>query len=197
MSIKYYVVDAFSALAFGGNPAAVCILDAPLDDLKLQAIAAEFNLSETAYLIHQGADTWELRWFTPATEVNLCGHATLASAWVLWHEMGFEIPALRFLTRSGELTATRTGDGATLNFPLIPTAPLGAEDNLSALFPEAQAIAIAGEDLLLELNDEAAIGAYIPNLPAITALPYRGVIITAAAEHKPYQIASRFFAPRL
>jgi predicted PhzF superfamily epimerase YddE/YHI9 len=189
MSINYYVVDAFASRAFTGNPAAVCILDAPLTDNFLASIANEFNLSETAYLIKNGQDSWGLRWFTPACEVNLCGHATLAAAWVLWREQSVTAPILRFTTRSGELTAERIGDGVRLNFPLTPTEPLLSSAPLRTLFPSAQAFAVAGEDWLVELASEA-------DIPSIAALPCRGIIITAQAVNKPYQITSRFFAPR-
>jgi predicted PhzF superfamily epimerase YddE/YHI9 len=193
---QYFVVDAFTSKAFGGNPAAVCILDAPLDDAVMTAIAAEFNLSETAYLIRKGEDVWDLRWFTPTTEVNLCGHATLASAWVLWTEQNIEARVLRFITRSGELTAERNEEGVALNFPLISTESLAAHEPLSALFPHARGFATAGEDLLVELASEAEVEACVADMPAVAALPCRGIAVTAAVTDKPYQVVSRFFAPR-
>lgn len=196
MAIPYCVVDAFTPKAFCGNPAAVCVLENPLSETLLAAIAAEFNLSETAYLIPAGENSWDLRWFTPATEVNLCGHATLAAAWVLWQEHKIQADLLRFNTRSGELIATRLDAGVQLNFPLIRTEPLAASDLLQNLFPGALAFERAGEDLLVELVDVAVVEALVPNLPAIAALPYRGVGVTAAAADKHYQVVSRFFAPR-
>ena len=196
MAIPYCVVDAFTPKAFGGNPAAVCVLENPLSETLLAAIAAEFNLSETAYLIPAGENSWDLRWFTPTTEVNLCGHATLAAAWVLWQEHKIQADLLRFNTRSGELIATRLDAGVQLNFPLIRTEPLAASDLLQNLFPGALAFERAGEDLLVELVDVAVVEALVPNLPAIAALPYRGVGVTAAAADKHYQVVSRFFAPR-
>lgn len=196
MSIRYWVVDAFTANAFGGNPAAVCVLEHPVSETLLSAIAAEFNLSETAYLMPAGENSWNLRWFTPTTEVNLCGHATLAAAWVLWQAHKIQADLLRFNTRSGELMASRLDNGVQLNFPLITTAPIIADDFLKNLFPDAQAFASAGEDLLVEMADEAAVVAAMPDLAALAALPYRGVGVTAAALDKPYQVSSRFFAPR-
>lgn len=193
---KYAVVDAFTQNAFGGNPAAVCVLADPLSEALLAAIAAEFNLSETAYLIPTGENSWDLRWFTPTTEVNLCGHATLAAAWVLWQEHNISAAQLHFNTRSGELRAERLENGVQLNFPLIPTAPMAASEFIKSLFPGARAFVSAGEDLLVELADEAAVEALVPNLSGIAALPYRGVGVTAAAVNKHYQVASRFFAPR-
>ncbi|HEY6527739.1 MAG TPA: PhzF family phenazine biosynthesis isomerase [Cellvibrionaceae bacterium] len=194
--MHYFVVDAFTSQAFSGNPAAVCILDAPLDDAVLTAIAAEFNLSETAYLIRKGNDVWGLRWFTPTTEVNLCGHATLAAAWVLWTEQNIDVPVLRFITRSGELIAERSPEGVALNFPLITTEPLAEHEPLQALFPHALAFASAGEDLLVELASESEVESWVADMPAIAALPCRGVSVTAAVAHKPYKVVSRFFAPR-
>jgi PhzF family phenazine biosynthesis protein len=193
---KYAVVDAFTQNAFGGNPAAVCVLEKPLSEALLASIAAEFNLSETAYLIPAGENRWNLRWFTPTTEVNLCGHATLAAAWVLWQEHTIEAAQLRFNTRSGELSAERMENGVQLNFPLTHTTPLAASQFMQSLFPGAQAFVSAGEDLLVELADEAAVEALVPNLSGIAGLPYRGVSVTAAAENKHYQVVSRFFAPR-
>lgn len=192
---QYFIVDAFTPTAFGGNPAAVCILEAPLDDAVLASIAAEFNLSETAYLISRGEGIWDLRWFTPTTEVNLCGHATLAAAWVLWFELNKSDAILHFNTRSGVLSAQRINNGVQLNFPLITTELLASHAQLSALFPQARALATAGEDLLVELASEADVEAFHPNIPAITALPCRGLSITAVAVNKPYQVVSRFFAP--
>jgi PhzF family phenazine biosynthesis protein len=194
--MHYFVVDAFTSQAFSGNPAAVCILDAPSNDAALTAIAAEFNLSETAYLIRKGDDVWDLRWFTPTKEVNLCGHATLASAWVLWTEQNINAPVLKFITRSGELMAERTEEGVALNFPLITTEALSDQAHLRALFPQALAFVKAGEDMVVELATEEQVESLVADFPAIAALPYRGVSVTAAAVNKPYQIVSRMFAPR-
>ena len=196
MLIQYCIVDAFTPQAFGGNPAAVCVLDKPLSESLLAAIAAEFNLSETAYLIPAGENIWDLRWFTPTAEVNLCGHATLAAAWVLWQERSIKAAQLHFNTRSGVPSAERVDNGVQLNFPLINTSSIDVELAIKNMFPQALAFVNAGEDLLVELADAAAVEALVPNLPAIAALPYRGVSVTAAAVNKPYQIASRFFAPR-
>lgn len=192
----YFVVDAFTPKAFGGNPAAVCVLKAPLSEALLASIANEFNLSETAYLIEHGEGVWDLRWFTPTTEVNLCGHATLAAAWVLWHELNVRDAVLRFNTRSGVLSAERINHGVQLNFPLTATQILAEHTQLKALFPDAIAFASAGEDLLVELASEADIDALVADIAGIASLACRGVGVTARALDKPYQIASRFFAPR-
>lgn len=116
MKLHIYQVDAFSQAPFGGNPAAVCPLTEWLSDEQLQNIAAENNLSETAYFVPRG-DFYELRWFTPEVEVDLCGHATLAAAWVLTHQLADAPEVLRFATRSGELRVTRNGDELAMDFP--------------------------------------------------------------------------------
>ena len=118
-TLAYFVVDAFTPNIFGGNPAAVCVLDEPKSDSWLQFIAAEFNLSETAFLWHIEADQWKLRWFTPLCEVNLCGHATLAAAHVLARELGISQKPLLFSTLSGVLRAEVSETKITLNFPRI------------------------------------------------------------------------------
>jgi len=116
MRIPYYQIDAFTSRNFGGNPAGVCLLDAWLPDPTLQLIAAENNLSETAFLA-KAADSYQLRWFTPALEIDLCGHATLAPAFLLFNELGYAQPTIRFETRSGLLLATRRHDLVELDFP--------------------------------------------------------------------------------
>jgi PhzF family phenazine biosynthesis protein len=130
-SIPIYQVDAFSSAVFSGNPAAICPLDEWLPDDTLQAIATENNLSETAYFVRNG-DGFHLRWFTPGCEVDLCGHATLASAYVLFHELGERGDLLRFHTKSGELRAKRNGDLFALDFPARPPAPVERNDKLLA-----------------------------------------------------------------
>src|ERR687896_229251 len=130
MSIPIVVVDAFSERPFAGNPAAVCILPGPADDAWMQDVAAEMNLSETAFL-HRQSDGWALRWFTPGVEVDLCGHATLASAHLLWQD-GHLRPdqEARFQTRSGLLTARRAGDRIEMSFPSDPPSPVEAPPEL-------------------------------------------------------------------
>ena len=126
-SIPLYQVDAFTDTPFRGNPAAVCLYEEWLPDETLQQIAAENNLSETAFLVPLGEE-WELRWFTPTTEVDLCGHATLASAWVLFHEVQPERDDVLFHTKSGELLVERDGDELILDFPSLPAEPCDAPE---------------------------------------------------------------------
>lgn len=198
-----YQVDAFTAVPFRGNPAGVCLLDRPADPGWMQRLAAEMNLSETAFVTRRGDGTFDLRWFTPVAEVKLCGHATLASAHVLW-ETG-RLPAAdpaRFHTLSGQLVARRGGEAIVLDFPAAPTHPLGDGEVppglAAALGAEPVAVARGGDDLLVELVSEAAVRAVAPDLRALAAIAgVRGVCVTAAGEPgAAHDFVSRFFAPR-
>lgn len=194
--MNYYIVDAFSDRCFAGNPAAICLLTEQLTDAELQAIAAEFNLSETAFLqpLDSAGESWGLRWFTPTTEVRLCGHATLAAAHVLWRECEIDADDLGFHTLSGALQVQRKGECYQLRFPLITTR---LDDGLWAagMAEGIVATATAGEDLLLELNSEQAVADFLPDLVRIAKLPARGLIVTAQAEDER-DFVSRFFAPQ-
>ncbi len=189
-------VDAFTDRPFAGNPAAVCILESDADAQWMQSVAAEMNLSETAFLRPDG-DIWQLRWFTPAVEVDLCGHATLASAHVLW-ETGVlpATAAARFQTRSGLLTATRAGDSIELDFPTVAvhetTAPEGLE---LALGEQPVHIVRTHQDLIVELASEAEVRRCTPDFGRIRALPTRAIGITSRASSPEFDIVSRFFAP--
>lgn len=194
MPLPLFVVDAFTSRPFAGNPAAVCLLDGPRPDAWMQALAAEMNLAETAFLQIEG-DGLRLRWFTPKAEVVLCGHATLASAHVLWAE-GVREPVLRFHTRSGLLTAAREGDSIILDFPAMRAAPVSEDPGLAqALGVGLRHLACNGMDYLVEVADEATLRALKPDLAAVAQLPVRGVIVTAASAE--YDFVSRFFAPRV
>jgi PhzF family phenazine biosynthesis protein len=196
--MKYRVVDAFTQQQFCGNAAAVCLLEGCFTDGELQLIAAEFNLSETAYLEAMDNGRWSLRWFTPAMEVNLCGHATLAAAHALWTEFGVNDEVLRFITRSGELTVTRTNKLMAMRFPLTITSQVDAGGWAHSVVDQSilLAAAEAGEDLLIELLSADAVQSFVPNLASIAALKSRGLIVTAAAgSASPIDFVSRFFAP--
>ncbi|HEY8694196.1 MAG TPA: PhzF family phenazine biosynthesis protein [Chloroflexota bacterium] len=196
MSIPLYQVDAFSDRPFAGSPAAVCLLDRPADEAWMQALGAEMNLSETAFL-HAENDGFRLRWFTPTVEVALCGHATLASAHILW-ETG-RLPAgatARFYTQSGLLTARRDGEWIDLDFPAVACEPAEAPSGLlEALGVKAVAVFRAGPDYVVELGSEAEVRAATPDLARLSAVSARGIAITAPASLPGYDIASRFFAP--
>ncbi|MCX2970131.1 MULTISPECIES: PhzF family phenazine biosynthesis protein [Streptomyces] len=200
------IVDAFTDRPFAGNPAAVALFDGPPfpDDDRLQRLAAELNLSETAYAhpLPAGAEAdWALRWFTPAAEVRLCGHATLATAHVL-RETGTTSGTVRFATLSGVLTATPEADGAlTLDFPTAPLTPGTLPPEAArALGAEPVGVHETGpnvQDLLVEVADEATVRALDPDLRGLARLDGRGVIVTAAAEQpgRGYDYVSRCFFP--
>jgi predicted PhzF superfamily epimerase YddE/YHI9 len=199
MSLRITQVDAFTDRPFAGNPAAVCILSTGADPGWMQNVAREMNLAETAFLVRQ-RDGYDLRWFTPEVEVDLCGHATLASAHVLWEE-GHIAPGAqaRFHTKSGLLTADRSGAWIELDFPATPAAaappPAGLLEALRIATP-----AFVGRsrfDYLVEVADEATVRALAPDLGALANVQARGVIVTSRADGgKGYDFVSRFFAPQ-
>jgi PhzF family phenazine biosynthesis protein len=191
-------VDAFTAEPFRGNPAGVCFLEAPKPDEWMQHVAAEMNLSETAFLLAAG-DAFRLRWFTPTTEVPLCGHATLASAHALWSTR--RLPAdqeARFDTTSGRLTAIRVGARIQMNFPSIPVAEAALSPEAAAALrakPVAVTRTVDGKErnYLVELESEAAVRELEPDFHGLRALT-RGVIVTARAADGPFDFVSRYFA---
>jgi len=195
------VIDAFTDAPFAGNPAAVCLLPAAESwpsDAWLQNVAREMNLSETAFLRLRTGGEYELRWFTPAVEVALCGHATLAAAHYLW-EAGAEQELLMFQTqRSGLLLATRSAGGEIeLDFPAQPATACAPPDGMvDALGTPAVAVARNADDFLVEVATADAVRALKPNFPALAQAECRGVIVTAASDDPKYDFVSRFFAPR-
>lgn len=199
MPQKIMQVDAFSDRPFGGNPAAVCVLDAPADERWMQAIAMEMNLSETAFLTPE-QDGYNLRWFTPTAEVDLCGHATLASAHTLWSE-GYVSPnqELRFYTRSGRLTATRKDDWITLNFPEDPPTPASPTPELLKSLPGARPVYTgkSKSKYLVELPSEKDVRALQPDFALIKQLAVMGVIVTSPSDSPEFDFVSRFFAPAI
>ena len=194
-------VDAFADRPFAGNPAAVCVLPAARDEAWMQQVAAEMNLSETAFLVRRDDGDYDLRWFTPGAEVPLCGHATLGSAHVLWETGALEATATaRFHTKSGLLTATRQGEWIEMDFPAIIPTPTEIPPTLrDALGVELITVGHGGSDgkYLVELADEATVRAVTPDFPAIAALPTQGVIITSRANTPGYDFVSRYFAPKI
>jgi PhzF family phenazine biosynthesis protein len=196
MGLPISVVDAFTEKPFSGNPAAVCLLPEPRADRWMQLVAREMNLSETAFLLRQ-VEGFSLRWFTPAMEVDLCGHATLASAHALW-EAGHlqpEQPA-RFFTRSGLLTATRQGDEIEMDFPAKPMEPVSPPAGLAeALGVTPRLVGKNSFDYLVEVESEETLRNIKPDFRVLATLPVRGVIVTCRAATPPYDFLSRFFAP--
>lgn len=197
-------VDAFSERPFSGNPAAVCLLSEPRDDDWMQSVAAEMNLAETAFLVRRAAGGYDLRWFTPLVEVDLCGHATLASAHVLWEQRREDrAQPLQFYTRSGRLTALcRRDDGIQrieMDFPSqAATACEAPEGLLEPLHLEATDVQWVGRnstDYLVALASEEAVRHVAPNFGRLAQVPARGVIVTAQTPDADYDFVSRFFAP--
>jgi len=200
MGLPLYIVNAFTQTTFGGNPAAVMPLDDWLPDATLLALAAQHNLSETAFIVPSGAGAYELRWFTPGAEVQLCGHATLASAHVLKAHLDFQCEEVVFSTRfSGELRARYVGEGIELDFPsLRPEAHDPEPALVAALGVPVVAAAIPAVHpwkALYEVESEATLRAIVPDFPAIASAVDHAVIVTARGiEH---DFVSRFFAPNL
>jgi PhzF family phenazine biosynthesis protein len=196
MGLTIVQVDAFTDTPFHGNPAAVCLLPAPRDEAWMQAVAREMNLSETAFLVRRD-DGFDLRWFTPAIEVALCGHATLASAHVLWQDAHLA-PAqqARFHTKSGLLTADRAGDWIELDFPVKREEPAAAPAGLArALGVEPTYVGKNQFDYLVEVDSEETVRKLAPDHSTLAALPVRGVIVTSRASTRGFDFVSRFFAP--
>jgi PhzF family phenazine biosynthesis protein len=196
VGLRIFQVDAFTDKAFAGNPAAVCILTEPRDDAWMQDLAREMNLSETAFLSRQ-EDGFNLRWFTPSVEVALCGHATLASAHILW-EIGLVSPEepARFHTLSGLLTAKRKGDWIELNFPATPEQPATAPPGLGeALGLTPKYTGKSKFDYLFEVETEETVRDLKPDFALLKTMKVRGVMVTSRAASSGYDFVSRFFAP--
>jgi PhzF family phenazine biosynthesis protein len=196
MDARIYVVDAFTSHRFGGNPVAVVLFETYPDDDILQAIAAENNLAETAFPICREDGHWDLRWFTPTVEVPLCGHATLASAFVLFNHILVDTTEINFETRqSGQLRIARAGDRMTMDFPAQQSTK--ADDDLSHLFGDSLIdLRKNGAFNMAVLCNESAVREFVPEREAILLLDRDGLIITARAEDG-YHCVSRFFAPAL
>ena len=198
MGQRITVVDAFTDVAYAGNPAAVCVLDQPTSDAWMLSVAQEMKHSETAFCVPLRDGRFELRWFTPTAEVGLCGHATLATAHVLWEEGWLESRKVaRFSTSSGELTASPLGRQIELDFPSRP--PSETQDPgglLDALGVTASWIGRDPDDYLVLLADQNAVASCNPDFAALRAIETRGVIISAVADEQGVDFVSRFFAPR-
>ena len=196
MKTRIVQVDAFTNRPFAGNPAAVCVLPQAAPDAWMQNVAQEMNLSETAFLTPRDGE-YDLRWFTPAVEVDLCGHATLASAHVLWED-GHLPPGrqARFHSRSGLLTADHRGDWIELDFPAtLAQAAEAPPDLVSALGLEARYVGRSRFDYILEAGSEEIVRRLTPDHARLRKLPVRGVIVTAPSSSAEFDFVSRFFAP--
>ena len=197
MPLKITQVDAFTSEPFGGNPAAVCLLPGPTDASWMQRVAREMNLSETAFLVRRDDGGFDLRWFTPSVEVDLCGHATLASAHVLWEEnhLAPDTPAV-FHTRSGRLAAVLRGGWIEMDFPAEPDEPAALPDGLAdALGTEPTYVGRNRFDYLVQVDAEATVRRLAPDFRRLGEIDARGVIVTARAETDGFDFVSRYFAP--
>lgn len=194
MKLQLFQVDAFAERVFEGNPAAVCPLQEWLADSELQAIAAENNLSETAFFRLAG-EVYELRWFTPSSEVDLCGHATLATAYVLFEHLGHLGATVHFNTRSGRLDVRRQPAGYRMDFPALRAAPCEAPAALLEGLGVRPRAVLAASDYVAVLDSAAAVQDLTPDLAALERLDRRGVVVTAAGDDCDF--VSRCFFPRL
>ena len=191
-----FSVDAFTAKPFAGNPAAVCLLDKAVDETWMQAVAAEMNLSETAF-VYRLAEGFSLRWFTPRVEVPLCGHATLAAAHILWQEAWLPPTEIaHFYTKSGWLSAQKLADQIALDFPLQTYQALAVPARLSqALGVSVQALYQAGVNYLVEVASASEVRQLAPDFKALSQLACLGMIVTARSDTNHYDFVSRYFAP--
>jgi PhzF family phenazine biosynthesis protein len=195
--VRLFQVDAFAAKPFAGNPAAVCLLTEERDSLWMQDLASEMNLSETAF-VEPRDEGFDLRWFTPAVEVDLCGHATLASAHVLWEEdITSPGDAIEFHTRSGLLTCRRRTDRIEMDFPARPTRPIHAPSELlDAVGVKPVATAVSEVGFVLELASEEDVREARPDFARLREIPDGWTCITAPATSGGFDFVSRFFAPQ-
>ncbi|TWU49266.1 PhzF family phenazine biosynthesis protein [Rubripirellula reticaptiva] len=197
MKVPLFQVDAFADRRFSGNPAAVCLLDDEADSEWMQSIASEMNLSETAF-VRRVKDEFQLRWFTPAYEVDLCGHATLASAHILWAEGGVKAnEPIHFQTRSGVLTCKQDGDLIELNFPATPPAQTEPPPRLLEALGvnTSEYIGQSPFDQFVVVSSEEIVRSLQPDFGKLAEIPMRGVIVTAVSDDPQFDFVSRFFAP--
>src|SRR5579875_2931381 len=192
MELPIYQVDAFSSSVFSGNPAAICPLESWLPDATLQAIATENNLSETAFFVPRDG-AYQLRWFTPGCEVDLCGHATLASAHVLFSELKCGGDTLRFETKSGELLVHREDDRLAMDFPSRPPQPISPDPALVPALGGNPVEVLAARDYLIRYASESEVRALTPDMEALKKIDRFAFIVTAPGENCDF--VSRFFAP--
>ncbi|MCX7745542.1 MAG: PhzF family phenazine biosynthesis protein [Clostridia bacterium] len=197
--LKVYKVDAFTSKPFSGNPAGVCILKTPCEEGWMQSVAREMNLSETAFLCQMEDGSFNLRWFTPQSEVDLCGHATLASAFILWdYQYLDKNETARFNTLSGLLKASNQGEWIELDFPLEEAGETNPpKELLDALGVRPKYVGKNRMDYIVEVENEAVLKNLNPDLVLLSKVDTRGVIVTCTSDSKQYDFLSRFFAPRV
>lgn len=194
MLVKIYQVDAFTDKLFAGNPAAVCPLESWLDNSTMQKIASENNLSETAFFIREG-ESYSIRWFTPKVEVDLCGHATLATAYVIYQYLRETKPEIKFKSKSGELRVIQNGDSLTLDFPVLPLKQCETTNELIIKGLKVAPLEVwRGEDYMVVLSNEQQVKNCTPDFNLLKKLDARGVIITAKGDSVDF--VSRWFGPQ-
>ena len=197
--MRCYVVDAFADRVFEGNPAAVCILQEWLPDALMQSIATENNLSETAFAVKEG-EKYRIRWFTPGSEIDLCGHATLAAGYVILRFVAPDASAVRFTSLGGELLVEKKENGLyEMDFPAVPTAPYPLREDMIEALGTVPVETYKGRDLVFLLDSETTLQNLAPDIGRLHALPEGlGVFVTAKAdENKPYDFVSRAFWPKM
>jgi PhzF family phenazine biosynthesis protein len=194
MALSIFQVDAFTDTLFGGNPAAVCPLENWLSDELMQKIAAENNLSETVFFVAH-TDRYEIRWFTPKVEVDLCGHATLAAAHVIFNFLNTSLDRIFFKSKSGDLIVSRNGDYLTLDFPAVPATPCQSNETIIQAIGISPQEICKGTDYMVVLDSEAQVRRCLPNFHLIEKLDARGLVITARGEKADF--VSRWFGPRV
>ena len=197
MSTPLFWVDAFTDVAFRGNPAAICLLDAPASEVWMRSLAFEMNISETAFVVPRANGDFDLRWFTPSREIDLCGHATLAAAHVLF-STGRSDDRAAFRTLAGVLTCTRRDDLIEMHFPAAIPTPIAAPPGLLEALGSGEPVAVlesANRWHLVELDSEAAVLACAPDFSALAAVGSGGAIVTARSDRDGVDIASRVFVP--
>lgn len=193
MKLTFYQIDAFASKPFEGNPAAICPLDEWLPDELMQSIATENNLSETAYFVKNNKG-YHIRWFTPVHEVDLCGHATLASAYVIFNILGYSENEIAFESKSGVLTVKRNNDLLEMNFPAQPVVKCDTPGPILKAFDETPVECLKSEDYIVVFDSEAFILNANPDLSSLAELDLRGVAITSKSDS--YDFVTRFFAPK-
>ena len=192
--MKQYVVDAFTDRVFAGNPAAVCVMDKWLDDELMMKITVENNLSETAFCVKEGGENYHLRWFTPGGEIDLCGHATLATAYVILRFVEPDLNEVRFDTLSGELIVAKNGEKLEMVFPAYELKPVAVTELMTEVIGAKPAAAFMGRDLLCVMDDESAVRDCAPDMAKVLQLD--GLLLHITAKGKDYDCVSRSFAPK-
>lgn len=196
MQLKIFQVDAFTDRVFGGNPAAVCVLNKWLPEIVMQAIATENNLPETAFLCPSQED-YLIRWFTPSVEVDLCGHATLASAHVVFNQLSHPSDTVVFKSNSGPLAVNKDGDELRMNFPALELRPSKATSAIIAALGVTPKVVVESMDYIVVVESVEQLKKIEPNFDRIRALELRGVMVTAASVNNGVDFVSRYFAPKL